>query len=226
MDATTPAGAPLISFESGDDRCSLCVVWRHVSSEKRAITSYVLYLNHRKCGDDVKPDRDSDRCKVIVGACQEDMPYHVVIGAIAQSKHEGCLFICTQTYVHFIGKLLNADVSLQTKLLRKCRTSSASSFLAITTLMTHPTATPTTTTRHCHLRNRSSASTEATSLRVPPEPSRTCRTWSTAPRSQIKVSPVVLLILLPSTKFRFCFEIFSKHCILLRLSSTRCDWLV
>lgn len=87
MDATTLTGAPLISFEATDDRSSLCVNWRHVSSAERPTRGYILYLNQQKCGDEVKPHKDSDRCKVIVGGCNARTPYHVVVGALAEGTY-------------------------------------------------------------------------------------------------------------------------------------------
>ena len=86
IDDSTLTGAPLISFESCGDVTSLCIVWRHVSLPENPIDSYILYLNHQQCGDKVRPDRDSDRCKVVVSGCHVDTPYHVVVGALREGE--------------------------------------------------------------------------------------------------------------------------------------------
>ncbi|CAD5112727.1 DgyrCDS1945 [Dimorphilus gyrociliatus] len=81
-------GGPLISLEVAEKKDSIAVVWKSISTEDSPIEYYSLYLNGQKCGDDIRPGDQMDRCRIVIDGCQENNMYRVILVAVGKDGRQ------------------------------------------------------------------------------------------------------------------------------------------
>lgn len=79
---THVSGGPLLSLETTDKPDTLAIVWMSIDSPDCPVDGYRVYLNDQMCGNQVVPDDNSDRCKVVIEGCQLNFIYKIMVVAI------------------------------------------------------------------------------------------------------------------------------------------------
>ena len=57
-----------------------------IDSDHSPIEGYRVYLNGQLCGNQVVPDANSDRCKVVIEGCQTDYVYKILVAAVPKGE--------------------------------------------------------------------------------------------------------------------------------------------
>ncbi len=83
---TTNTGGPVISLETTDKPDTMAIVWMSIATPHNPIQGYRVYLNGQMCGNQVVPDKNSDRCKVVIEGCQLRSPYRIEVAAIPEGR--------------------------------------------------------------------------------------------------------------------------------------------
>lgn len=81
-------GGPLISLEVAEKNDSIAVVWKPISTDENPIENYLLYLNGQKCGENITPSVNMDRCRVVIDGCQQNNIYRVILVAVGKDERQ------------------------------------------------------------------------------------------------------------------------------------------